>query len=46
MIERHNALTGDERADEIYNNWGTEKDKFWQVHPSESKSPVVHPVED
>jgi glutamate synthase (ferredoxin) len=47
MIERHYELTGSERAEEILNNWDNEKGKFWQVYPpSESKSPVVHPVED
>ena len=47
MIERHYELTGSERAEEILNNWENEKGKFWQVYPpSESKSPVVHPVED
>lgn len=47
MVERHYELTGSESAEEILNNWENEKGKFWQVYPpSESKSPVVHPVED
>lgn len=47
QIERHYELTGSERADFILNNWESEKEKFWQVYPpSESKSPVVQPVEE
>jgi glutamate synthase (ferredoxin) len=42
MIERHFELTGSERAEEILNDWDTEKQKFWQVFPpSESASAVV-----
>jgi glutamate synthase (ferredoxin) len=42
MIERHFEKTGSERAEEILNNWNTEKLKFWQVYPpSEKLTPVV-----
>ena len=45
MIERHYQLTGSERADDILNNWETEKGKFWQIYPpSEAETPMVKEV--
>mmetsp|Transcript_6974 Transcript_6974/g.9996 ORF Transcript_6974/g.9996 Transcript_6974/m.9996 type:complete len:1695 (+) Transcript_6974:145-5229(+) len=33
LIERHFEKTGSEKADEILNNWESEKQKFWQIFP-------------
>ena len=42
MIERHFEKTGSERAEEILNNWDSEKGKFWQIFPpSERMSTAV-----
>lgn len=41
MIERHFEKTGSERAEEILNNWDSEKQKFWQVFPPSERSSAV-----